>query len=280
MKKTFIYCAVSSAVGTAIGYFVGSYIQKTKDEKIRDQMAKDLKEHYSKSIPVVREANIEDAEPIENTEETAIFKSEINKPPFSEWLKQNANKVHNTDYNSVFKEKHGPPPPPITKNAFDEHVQHQLELSIDDEEYDGSVEEKETDPDDDQELAEANADARFPDSSNPKNSVMPNGDAPDKPFLISENDFLNGYRHLEKKSMIAYEEDHVLVDDDNPEEQANSEDWLGTFDPISLFWQASEDDDQPAETIWVRNFAMGADIEVSLYHRSWSEVRAQRDGGW
>lgn len=290
--KTWIKCAIAATLGLAAGgtggYFLGRELEKRDAEERLQTAIDEVKEVYRKDLPVVRETAAdgpadaswgqkEAKQAAVTLDQEEMVKSQTAKPPLEQFIRDHtpANGAQRTNYAAIgLGVKQGPPPPPIT-NAFDQEGVEDVEESLKTK-ADEMLEEMGAVP------GEAGIDPMpagspfVPNVHGVKGTVLPGGDAPTVPFLITEESYTNEYRHLDKRQMICYEEDHVLVDlEENPD--APVEDparWCGSFDPVSLFWQASDNDTQPAETVWVRNFDMNCDIEIELYHRSFAETHS------
>lgn len=87
----------------------------------------------------------------------------------------------------------------------------------------------------------------------------------EKPFVISREEFDEGYPHFDKITITYYAEDDVLADEQDeiiPDIEA-----VVGYDSLSRFGDMSDDDC----VVYVRNGRLGADYEIILTQESYSE---------
>lgn len=87
----------------------------------------------------------------------------------------------------------------------------------------------------------------------------------EKPFVISREEFDEGYPHFDKITITYYEKDDVLADEQDeiiPDIEA-----VVGYDSLSRFGDMSDDDC----VVYVRNGRLGADYEIILTQESYSE---------
>lgn len=87
----------------------------------------------------------------------------------------------------------------------------------------------------------------------------------EKPFVISREEFDEGYPHFDKITITYYAEDDVLADEQD-EIITDIEAVVG-YDSLSRFGDMSDDDC----VVYVRNGRLGADYEIILTQESYSE---------
>lgn len=87
----------------------------------------------------------------------------------------------------------------------------------------------------------------------------------EKPFVISREEFDEGYPHFDKITITYYAEDDVLADEQD-EIISDIEAVVG-YDSLSRFGDMSDDDC----VVYVRNGRLGADYEIILTQESYSE---------
>ncbi len=87
----------------------------------------------------------------------------------------------------------------------------------------------------------------------------------EEPFVISREEFDEGYPHFDKITITYYAEDDVLADEQD-EIISDIEAVVG-YDSLSRFGDMSDDDC----VVYVRNGRLGADYEIVLTQESYSE---------
>lgn len=87
----------------------------------------------------------------------------------------------------------------------------------------------------------------------------------EKPFVISREEFDEGYPHFDKITITYYAEDDVLADEQD-EIITDIEAVVG-YDSLSRFGDMSDDDC----VVYVRNGRLGADYEIILVQESYAE---------
>ena len=100
-------------------------------------------------------------------------------------------------------------------------------------------------------------------------------DSDAKPKIISRRDF-EEETHLDKVYIDYYDVDHVFIENTNPNEPVDAATLLGTSDGEVLFGMKqineAENDTDP-DIVNVENFKMNAVIEVTRYHKAYSDVK-------
>lgn len=87
----------------------------------------------------------------------------------------------------------------------------------------------------------------------------------EEPFVISREEFDEGYPHFDKITITYYEKDDVLADEQDeiiPDIEA-----VVGYDSLSRFGDMSDDE----YVVYVRNGRLGADYEIVLTQESYSE---------
>lgn len=87
----------------------------------------------------------------------------------------------------------------------------------------------------------------------------------EEPFVISRDEFDEGYPHFDKITITYYEKDDVLADEQDeiiPDIEA-----VVGYDSLSRFGDMSDDE----YVVYVRNGRLGADYEIVLTQESYSE---------
>ena len=87
----------------------------------------------------------------------------------------------------------------------------------------------------------------------------------EEPFVISREDFDEGYSHFDKITITYYENDDVLADEQD-EVIPDIESVVG-YEALGRFGDMSEDDC----VVYVRNGRLGADYEIVLAQESYTE---------
>lgn len=87
----------------------------------------------------------------------------------------------------------------------------------------------------------------------------------EEPFVISREEFDEGYPHFDKITITYYENDDVLADEQD--EVIPDIDAVVGYDSLGRFGDMSEDDC----VVYVRNGRLGADYEIVLAQESYTE---------
>lgn len=87
----------------------------------------------------------------------------------------------------------------------------------------------------------------------------------EEPFVISREEFDEGYPHFDKITITYYENDDVLADEQD--EVIPDIDAVVGYDSLGRFGDMSEDDC----VVYVRNGRLGADYEIVLVQESYTE---------
>ncbi len=87
----------------------------------------------------------------------------------------------------------------------------------------------------------------------------------EEPFVISREEFDEGYPHFDKITITYYEDDDVLADEQD--EVIPDIDAVVGYDSLGRFGDMSEDDC----VVYVRNGRLGADYEIVLAQESYTE---------